>query len=188
VADPSTILEFLALSERLKCEPRHSSLSNGQQESVAEHCWQMALMALVVHRKLREPVDIEKTLKMILTHDLVEAETGARGDRARPDAARRSGRPGDSRTLIRIRGQGERRGQARDRARPFGGADPAQFGGPRDVDPGRVRFGLHQDGCGVRARAVPSGAVRWREGPGRGQDACGRINVDAVKRRLGVAG
>jgi 5'-deoxynucleotidase YfbR-like HD superfamily hydrolase len=29
-----------------------------------------------VHRELQEPVDIEKTLKMILTHDLVEAETG----------------------------------------------------------------------------------------------------------------
>ena len=78
MADPSTILRFLALSERLKCEPRHSWLSDGQQESVAEHCWQMALMALVVHRELREPVDIEKTLKMILTHDLVEARDRGR--------------------------------------------------------------------------------------------------------------
>jgi hypothetical protein len=63
LGDPSTLLKFLALSERLKCEPRHSWLSNGQQESIAEHCWQMALMALVVHRELREPVDIEKTLR-----------------------------------------------------------------------------------------------------------------------------
>jgi putative hydrolases of HD superfamily len=71
-----TILDFLALAERLKCELRHSWLSNGRQESVAEHSWQMALMAMLMHRHLEEPVDLGKSLKMILTHDLVEAEVG----------------------------------------------------------------------------------------------------------------
>ena len=71
-----TILDFLALAERLKCELRHSWLSNGRQESVAEHSWQMALMAMLMHRDLEVPVDLGKTLKMILTHDLVEAEVG----------------------------------------------------------------------------------------------------------------
>jgi putative hydrolase of HD superfamily len=71
-----TILDFLALAERLKCELRHSWLSNGRQESVAEHSWQMALMAMLMHRHLEGPVDLGKTLKMILTHDLVEAEVG----------------------------------------------------------------------------------------------------------------
>jgi 5'-deoxynucleotidase YfbR-like HD superfamily hydrolase len=71
-----TILDFLALAERLKCELRHSWLSNGRQESVAEHSWQMALMAMLMHRHLERPVDLGKTLKMILTHDLVEAEVG----------------------------------------------------------------------------------------------------------------
>ena len=47
-----TILDFLALAERLKCELRHSWLSNGRQESVAEHSWQMALMAMLMHRHL----------------------------------------------------------------------------------------------------------------------------------------
>lgn len=70
------ILEFLAFSERLKGELRHCWVSSGRQESVAEHSWQMALMAILVHRELEEPVDIGKALKMILTHDLVEAETG----------------------------------------------------------------------------------------------------------------
>jgi putative hydrolases of HD superfamily len=70
------ILNFLALSERLKCELRHSWLSNGRQESVAEHSWQMALMALLIHRHLAQPVDIETTLKMVLIHDLVEAVAG----------------------------------------------------------------------------------------------------------------
>jgi putative hydrolase of HD superfamily len=70
------ILEFLALSERLKLELRHSWLSDGRQESVAEHSWQMALMALLVHRHLAEPVEIGRVLKMVLVHDLVEAEVG----------------------------------------------------------------------------------------------------------------
>jgi putative hydrolase of HD superfamily len=76
LSDVPTLLDFLALAERLKIELRHSWLSNGRQESVAEHCWQMALMAMLVHRHLDRPVDLCKTLRMILTHDLVEALTG----------------------------------------------------------------------------------------------------------------
>lgn len=70
------ILDFLGFSERLKLELRHSWLSDGRRESVAEHCWQMALMAVLMHRHLQVPVDIARTLKMILIHDLAEAEAG----------------------------------------------------------------------------------------------------------------
>src|SRR5882672_5724244 len=70
------ILQFLALSERLKRELRHSWLSDGRRESVAEHTWQMALMALLAHRHLEQPVDIGRVLKMIIVHDLVEAIAG----------------------------------------------------------------------------------------------------------------
>lgn len=93
LADVRTILDFLAFSERLKCELRHCWLSNGRQESVADHTWHMALMAVLAHRELDEPVDIGRTLKMILIHDLVEAETGdvpffERGPRRAQKAAR----------------------------------------------------------------------------------------------------
>ena len=71
-----SILSLLRLAERLKFELRHSWLSSGRQESVAEHTWQMALMALLVHNHLEKPVNLEHTLKMILVHDLVEAEAG----------------------------------------------------------------------------------------------------------------
>src|SRR5438093_11708878 len=67
------ILEFLGLSERLKRELRHSWLSDGRRESVAEHTWQMALVALLAYRHLEHPVDIGRVLKIILVHDLVEA-------------------------------------------------------------------------------------------------------------------
>jgi putative hydrolase of HD superfamily len=76
LSEARTILDFMALAERLKCELRHSWLSSGRQESVAEHSWQMALMAMLMHRHLEHPVDLGKTLKMILTHDLVEALVG----------------------------------------------------------------------------------------------------------------
>lgn len=71
-----TILDFLRLSEGLKRELRHSWLSDGRHESVAEHSWQMALMAILVHPHLDEPVDLGRTLEMIVVHDLVEALVG----------------------------------------------------------------------------------------------------------------
>jgi putative hydrolase of HD superfamily len=75
-SDANAVLDFLRLAERLKCELRHSWLSSGRRESVAEHTWQMALMALVTHRHLEHPVAIDRVLKMVLVHDLVEAEVG----------------------------------------------------------------------------------------------------------------
>lgn len=69
------ILKLLQLSERLKFELRHSWLSNGRRESVAEHTWQMALMAMAMHRHLEHEVDLERSLKIVLVHDLVEALT-----------------------------------------------------------------------------------------------------------------
>lgn len=95
--DITRILSVLRLAERLKSELRHSWTSSGRQESVAEHSWQMALMAVLMHRHLEHPVDLERTLAMIAVHDLVEAiagdvpffETGERktGKRARELAA-----------------------------------------------------------------------------------------------------
>lgn len=75
-ASSRQILDFLRFSERLKLELRHSWLSNGRHESVAEHSWQMALMAMLMQRHLTIPVALERTLKMIIIHDLVEAEAG----------------------------------------------------------------------------------------------------------------
>lgn len=93
ISDPIPILNFLARSERLKTELRHSWLSDGRRESVAEHTWQMALMALLTHRHLTRSVDIGHTLKLILVHDLVEIEAGdvpffETGDRKAAKAAR----------------------------------------------------------------------------------------------------
>ena len=70
----SSILKVLTLAERLKFELRHSYCSSGRQESVAEHCWRMSLMAVLIEPLLKQKIDTARMLKMIIIHDLVEAE------------------------------------------------------------------------------------------------------------------
>ncbi|MDP4086948.1 MAG: HD domain-containing protein [Bacillota bacterium] len=70
------ILEIIKLGERLKLELRHSWLSNGRQESVAEHTWRVSLMAMLIEPLLKKQINTSKLLKMIIIHDLVEAESG----------------------------------------------------------------------------------------------------------------
>lgn len=69
-----SILQVLELAERLKFELRHSYTSVGRQESVAEHTWRMSLMAVLIEPLLTQKVDTARLLKMIIIHDLVEAE------------------------------------------------------------------------------------------------------------------
>ena len=75
--NPRPIIEFLTLTARLKAELRHCSDSTGiRRESVAEHCFQMSLFALLVHTHLEKAVDITRLLKLCICHDLVEAVVG----------------------------------------------------------------------------------------------------------------
>jgi putative hydrolases of HD superfamily len=70
----TSILKVLTLAERLKFELRHSYTSSGRQESVAEHTWRMSLMAVLIEPLLKQKIDTARLLKMIILHDLVEAE------------------------------------------------------------------------------------------------------------------
>ncbi|WP_017185688.1 HD domain-containing protein [Alkalibacillus haloalkaliphilus] len=70
------VLEVIHLAEKLKGEMRHSWLSNGRRESVAEHTWRLSLMAVLIEPFLEREVDMLKLLKMITIHDLVEIEAG----------------------------------------------------------------------------------------------------------------
>ena len=65
------ILEFLSLIEPLKSVTRHSWCSDGRHESVAEHAWRMAVMAVLIQDEFPD-VDIKKVLEMCLLHDLGE--------------------------------------------------------------------------------------------------------------------
>jgi putative hydrolase of HD superfamily len=70
--DGYKIIEFLHEAEKLKTILRHSWLSNGRRESVAEHSWRMALMAILMSPYLEKPADLLQTIKLTIVHDLVE--------------------------------------------------------------------------------------------------------------------
>lgn len=72
---PSTFLDILSVAEKLKCNTRHSWTSSGRHESVAEHSWRLALMALLLRDEFPE-LDMDKVIRMCLIHDLGEAFTG----------------------------------------------------------------------------------------------------------------
>lgn len=69
------LLEILAVAEKLKCNTRHCYTSSGRHESVAEHSWRTALMAMLLTEAFPE-ADMNKVIRMCLIHDLGEAFTG----------------------------------------------------------------------------------------------------------------
>ncbi|MGN0978263.1 MAG: HD family hydrolase [Faecousia sp.] len=69
------LLEILSVAEKLKCNTRHCYTSNGRHESVAEHSWRVALMAMLLTPEFPE-ADMDKVVRMCLIHDLGEAFTG----------------------------------------------------------------------------------------------------------------
>ena len=73
--DWSGFLDFMSLAEKLKCATRHCTNSRGDPESVAEHSWRAALMALAMAPEF-PGVDIDRVIRMLLIHDLGEAVTG----------------------------------------------------------------------------------------------------------------
>ncbi len=71
----ATFLDILTVAEKLKCNTRHSWTSSGRHESVAEHSWRIALMALLMRDEFPD-IDMDKVIRMCLIHDLGEAFTG----------------------------------------------------------------------------------------------------------------
>ena len=72
---PKELLSILSVAEKLKCTTRHSDTSSGRRESVAEHSWRLALMAMLLEDEFPD-TDINKVIRMCLIHDLGEAFTG----------------------------------------------------------------------------------------------------------------
>jgi len=72
---PRKLIDFLNVIENLKNTTRHVWNASGRQESVAEHSWRLAVMALLVADEF-PGLDTFKVIKMCLLHDLGEAITG----------------------------------------------------------------------------------------------------------------
>ena len=69
------LIDILHVAERLKCSTRHCFTSSGRRESVAEHSWRIALMAMLLKNAFPE-ADMDRVIRMCLIHDLGEAFTG----------------------------------------------------------------------------------------------------------------
>ena len=72
---PTELLSILSVAEKLKCNTRHCYTSSGRHESVAEHPWRIALMAMLIGPEFPE-ADMNRVIRMCLIHDLGEAFTG----------------------------------------------------------------------------------------------------------------
>lgn len=73
--DSKTLLDFMSVTERLKCNMRHSRTTSSRRESVAEHTYRLCVFAWLVKEEFPD-CDMDKVMKMCLFHDLGEAVTG----------------------------------------------------------------------------------------------------------------
>ena len=69
--------EFIKEIDKEKLIKRRNFISDGvTRENDAEHAWHMAMMAILLSEYSDEPIDVLKTVTMILAHDLVEIKAG----------------------------------------------------------------------------------------------------------------
>lgn len=83
--DPSHVFEdrlqrqiaFLSEADRLKSVLRASRLHDGSRhENSAEHSWHVMLFALVLAEQAGPEVRIDRVMRMLLLHDIVEIDAG----------------------------------------------------------------------------------------------------------------
>lgn len=68
---------FLNEADRLKQVLRATTLVDGsRRENSGEHSWHLALYALVLADQAAPGVDVNRVIRMLLIHDLVEIDTG----------------------------------------------------------------------------------------------------------------
>ena len=70
-------LAFLAEADRLKTVLRATTIGDGSRpENSGEHSWHLALYALVLADQAGPSVSIDRVIRMLILHDLVEIDTG----------------------------------------------------------------------------------------------------------------
>jgi putative hydrolase of HD superfamily len=76
-AELAARLEFVFDLDRLKTVQRKAVLIDGtRRENTAEHSWHVAMMAIALAPYAAEPVDLNRVVKILLVHDIVEADAG----------------------------------------------------------------------------------------------------------------
>ncbi len=70
-------LDFLIEADKLKSVYRATSVLDGhRKEDSGSHSWHIALYALILAEHATRPVNIDRVIKMLLIHDLVEIDVG----------------------------------------------------------------------------------------------------------------
>ena len=75
---PEEFIRILAQAARLKITTRHCYTEEDRKESVADHSWRIALMAMLLSGvdEYRD-LDMDKVIRMCLIHDLGESPSQA---------------------------------------------------------------------------------------------------------------
>lgn len=69
--------QFIREIDKEKFIGRQTYLSDGiRKENDAEHAWHLALMTILLGEYANEPIDVLKTVTMVLIHDIVEIDAG----------------------------------------------------------------------------------------------------------------
>lgn len=70
-------MAFLTEADKLKSVLRGTTLCDGsRRENSGEHSWHIALYAMVMAEHANRPINIDRVIKMLLIHDLVEIDAG----------------------------------------------------------------------------------------------------------------
>ncbi|MEE2776442.1 MAG: HD domain-containing protein [Acidobacteriota bacterium] len=70
-------LDFVLEIDKLKHVLRRTELlDQSRRENSAEHSWHLAAMAMLLQEYAPGPVDLERVLRMIVVHDIVEIDAG----------------------------------------------------------------------------------------------------------------
>ena len=75
--DLLSIIKFITEVDKLKAVTRQNNPINiNRRENSAEHSWQVALLAMSLGEYSNRPIDINRVIKMLILHDIVEIDAG----------------------------------------------------------------------------------------------------------------
>ncbi len=70
-------MDFIMEIDKLKKIVRQSYISDAsRKENDTEHSWSLAMMCVILSEYANESIDVLKTIKMVLIHDIIEIDAG----------------------------------------------------------------------------------------------------------------
>ena len=69
-------MAFLQEIDKLKTVDRATDVFGDRAENSAEHSWHLALYALILSEHARSEINVDRVIRMMLLHDIVEIDAG----------------------------------------------------------------------------------------------------------------